>query len=101
MQTIIISILTFGLAFGKVQILDYTNSQIIAIKEGLAKITTGNFKIIHDVDLDQYEKVTSDIATTLNTDAFKSDPLYPYLSHELLQTQELLSNLKPKIEKNP
>lgn len=49
--------------------------------------------------MDQYEKVTSDIATTLNTDAFKNDPLYPYLSHELLQTQELLSNLKPKIEK--
>lgn len=84
---------------GSVEILDYTNSQIVTIDYGQAKTQTGNFKIIHDVDLKQYDRLLLEIEGTLRQDITVENPLHPYLEHELQQTRELLDNLKPRVGK--
>lgn len=83
----------------EVQILDYTTSQIITLQSGQAKIQNGNFKIIHDINLRQYDTLINELTHNITKDALENRPLFPYLNHELLQTQELLNNLKPRIIK--
>lgn len=63
---------------------------------GPAKIQTGNFKIIHDIDLRQYDKIISELTHTLRHDVPNDNSLYPYLEHELYQVTESLGNLKPQ-----
>lgn len=78
------------------EIRDYSNSQIVTLQSGQAKIQIGNFKILHDIDLEQFDKITKAIANTLRNDVDESHPLFPFLNHELLQTQKLLDDLRPK-----
>lgn len=46
------------------QVLDYSNSQIITIEMGTAKLQTGTFKIVHIIELDEYQKAIADIEKT-------------------------------------
>lgn len=77
------------------QILDYSNSQIIAINTGMAKIQNGNFKLIHVIELDKYEKLITELRPILKNHFTENQLLFPYLNHELLHIQDLLNNLKP------
>lgn len=79
--------------------MDFTNSLIVSIHLGQAKIQTGNFKIIHAIDLDEYEKITLHLLSTMNIDIYKKHHLYPYISHELDQIQNLIENLRPRKSK--
>lgn len=75
--------------------MDYTNSQLIAINTGTAKIFNGNFKIIHIIEIDKYQLLLTEINDTIKNNINKKDPILPFLNHELLQTQNILNNLKP------
>lgn len=79
--------------------MDYSNSQILTLQAGKAKIQIGNFKIIHDINLQQFDKVIKDMTNTLQNDVTDTHPLFPFLNHELLQTVELLEDLKPRMVK--
>lgn len=77
------------------QILDYTNSQIISISNGKAKIQEGNFKLIHEIELDNFQTFIDETRTILKNQITDKNILYPYLEHELSQIQELLIRIKP------
>lgn len=72
---------------------------MISINTGQAKLQTGNFKIIHTIDIDEYENVTSGILDLISTDGCKGHHLFPYISYELGQIQNLIENLKPRKSK--
>ena len=84
------------MAQGEIQILDFSTSQIVSIHTGRAKIQTGNFKLIHVIDLNEYEKYTDNLTTILNSGQNRQHSLFPYLSHELEQIRKLIQNLKPR-----
>lgn len=78
----------------EVQLLDYTNSQLISIGTGRAKIQEGNFKLIHVIELDNHQNFIDRIRTILNEEITSEHSLYPYLNYELSQLQTLLDNIK-------
>ena len=82
-----------------IQLLDFTNSLLVSIHTGQAKLQTGNFKLIHVIDLDEYENAIYETSSVINTDGYKQHHLFPYISHELEQIRNLIENLKPKNSK--
>lgn len=90
---------TLGAVFGEVQILDYTNSQIITISNGKAKIQEGNFKLIHVIELDKFQKFIDETSTIIQEHLTESNHLYPYMNHEISQIQESLNRIKPRRSK--
>lgn len=83
-----------------IQILDYTNSQLIPLNIGQAKIQTGNFKLIHDINIGQYQETVSEIESILDQNEIRGHTLYPYLIHELTQLKDLIHNLTPKTKRS-
>lgn len=79
--------------------LDYSNSQIIAINRGRGKIQDGSFKLIHVIELENHQNFINRMHTILNQEITTIHPLYPYLNHELTVLQTLLDGLKPKRNK--
>lgn len=80
---------------GEIQILDYSNSKLVAMHAGLAKIQSGTFKIIHTIDLQSYENIVSELEKTMQTTT-TAHPLIPYLSLTISQIKSHISRLKPK-----
>lgn len=76
------------------QILDYSNSQLIKINTGPAKVQNGTFKIIHIIELEGYEKLIASLEDTLYPESNHS--LYPFLSHEVQVIKNHLQRLKIK-----
>lgn len=83
-----------GVTFCSAQILDYTSSQIIAVNSGKARIQQGNFKLIHIIELDDYQRFTNNMNFVLDKLITSRHPLYQYLTHELTQLQTLLDGVK-------
>lgn len=78
------------------QILDYTNSQIITIEMGTARLQTGTFKIVHIIELDEYQKAITDIERTLDEHIPAKDSSYIYLKHDIAQVKNILNGLQPR-----
>lgn len=83
-----------GITFGEIQILDYTNSQVISISTGKAKIQDGNFKLIHIIELDKHQTFLDRMRAILDKELTNDHPLHPYLKHELDEIQTLMDSLK-------
>jgi Gypsy protein len=81
---------------GEYQILDYSQSQLLAIETGEAKIQNGEFKFIHPINLKRYENIVAKLETTLKRDTIKKHPKFPFFEYELQQLIEGLDELKPK-----
>lgn len=81
---------------GEIQILDFSNSQLISINTGQTKIQNGNFKLIHTIDLNQYENCVAEILAIIDNNEGHNSTLLPYITHEINQIQNLITNLKPK-----
>lgn len=62
----------------------------------MAKILDGHFKLIHVIELNQFQSFVDQTDTMLTNDITDKDPLYPYLSHELLQIKQSLNRIKPR-----
>lgn len=77
------------------QILDYSNSQIIATQTGLSKLVIGTFKILHVIDLEQYNKILATIEETIKRDITRKDTSYTFLMHELTSSKKILDDLRP------
>lgn len=84
------------LASTETQIFDYSNSQLVTLKDGTGRIQNGIFKIIHIIDLGEYERLTNGIEVTIKASVTEKHPLYYYLIHEISQIHNLISKLKPR-----
>lgn len=82
------------------QILDYSNSQIISINTGYAKLQTGTFKLIHTIETDNYQNLINKIELSLYHNVSRTHPLYPFLSHETDQLQSHRDRIKPRIKRS-
>lgn len=78
------------------EILDYSTSEIIALKTGRARVKNGNYKIIHDINLEKYEDAIEEVNTELQTPFIKNHTLYHLLDFELTQVTTQLKKLKHK-----
>lgn len=81
---------------GDVKILDYTNSQVVAIDVGPARIQSGTIRLIHVVNLSDYEALINDISSAIKLNVTTSHPIYPFLIHEIDQIKIHLSYLRPR-----
>jgi Gypsy protein/Baculovirus F protein len=81
------------------QILDFSRAQLVSIDTGLAKIQNGNLKLIHSVDLNQYETFANNLEIVFKKDVIKNHPEFQYLRYELTQIEESVIDLKPKKQK--
>lgn len=76
-----------------VQILDYTNSQLVILKTGTARIQNGNLKLIHIFQMDQYQQFLSGTSSLMEKHIPRNNPLYPLLNHELNQIENLINHI--------
>lgn len=87
--------LFFGITYANVEILDYTNAQIITINTGSAKIQTGTFKLIQVVELEPYQTFINELTHAAIYKIGKNNNIYPMLQHEIAQLQSLIHRLMP------
>lgn len=80
--------------FGITTILDYSHSQLIPIKTGIAAIQNGTFKIIHVFDVEEYETAFHNLSNQVN-EIETTNILYPFLAFELSKAEANLRRLRP------
>lgn len=84
-----------ALCAGEIQILDYSNSKLVALHSGLAKVQTGGFKIVHIIDLRSYDDLIGELENNIVQNITSHHPLIPYLKYTIHQIKSYLSRLKP------
>lgn len=94
--TIIILISLFATCQLEVQILDYTNSQLISVHLGQTRLQNGNFKLIHVLNLTDYEQITHNLNVEINKNSLKSSTNLPFILHDIIQIKNLLERIKPR-----
>lgn len=82
------------------QILDYTNSQVVTLDAGQVKLQTGTFKLIHIIDTDRYQEIIDTIKVKVDEDVNGAHYLRPFITYELLELQGYLDRLKPKTKRS-
>lgn len=80
--------------------MDFSNSQIVSLHTGQTRIQNGHFKLIHIINLDQYEQFLSDVSPILNLETTHNQTIFPLLSHEIQQIRNFLHNLKTKSKRS-
>lgn len=78
--------------------MDYTNSKVIALNTGVAKLQSGTFKIIHTIDLNDYETLVTHLEDNLYSTFNTSHSIIPYLSFTISQIKSTIFRLKPRIK---
>lgn len=86
----------FTFSVGEFQIMEYTNSRLVVINTGSAKIQTGVFKLIHTIDLEKYEDLIKNLESGIDFNKNTDNQLLPYLSYSISQMKSCLSRLKSK-----
>jgi len=77
-----------------VQITDYTNSDIVTLSTGLAKVQTGIFRVIHIIDIKEYENTIDKINQTALMKLKTYDPILPFIKEEVRISKNLINSLK-------
>lgn len=77
------------------QILDYTSSYLITISNGQSKIQDGTYRIIHPIDLKQYDVFVKQTKTYIERNIPESNPFYPILNEEIMQALNLIQSIAP------
>lgn len=90
----------FTLVGADVKILDYTNSQIVTMDAGTARLQTGTFKLIHVIETDRYQELIDNMQETVSKNISESHFLRPFLVHELIEMQSYLDRLKPRAKRS-
>lgn len=60
----------------------------------MAKIQIGNLKLIHIIEINQYQKFVSETTAIMQEHVPKSNPFSPLINHELTQIQDIIDNIK-------
>lgn len=83
-----------------VDIYEY-KSPLVTIKEGIGKISNGYYKIIHAIDLDDYERILNDIKPIIRYQTSRTSPLASQLDYQVSQIDNLLDQLRARnVKKN-
>lgn len=88
-----------GNALADFSILDYSNARLISIHNGIARKQNGTFKVIHSIDLEQYENLTRETEHILDKFVNLDHPLRPFMKQQLIDINGLLDRLMPHREK--
>lgn len=80
------------------QIVDYTSTHLITVNNGQSKVQDGTFKIIHPINLRQYDDFVRETQTYINQNIPKNNPFYPILKEEIMQTLDLIQSIAPFID---
>lgn len=78
------------------QILDYSNSQVIATEIGQSKLIIGDFKILHVIKLNQYDELLTKLEETVRRDISRKDNNFNFLLYGINQQRKALNELKPR-----
>lgn len=73
--------------------MDYSNTQLVTIDVGLAQLQTGNFKIIHIMDIKKYEESINNLEEIIKNKISTNSDLYPFISEEITKIKTLLNRL--------
>lgn len=76
--------------------MDYSNSRLVVINTGSAKIQNGVFKLVHTIDLGEYEDLIGKLENGIDLRDNDDNSLLPYLSYTISQIKSCLSRLKSK-----
>ena len=76
--------------------MDYSNSRLVVINTGSAKIQNGVFKLVHTIDLGEYEDLIGKLENGIDLRDNDDNSLLPYLSYTISQLKSCLSRLKSK-----
>lgn len=69
------------------------NSPIVTMKQGTGKIINGNYKIIHTIHLEEYERAVTEIKTVIRYQEKEAGPLGLQIQHQLSKVENLLDQL--------
>lgn len=84
----------------EVQILDYTNSQLISMHQGQARLQNGNFKLIHILELDEYERTINNLNNEVQRRVLVNSTSLPFLLHDIEQIRNQIKRMKPRIKRS-
>lgn len=80
----------------EVQILDYSNSQLVPIHLGQARLQNGSFKLIHVLNLTQYESIIQEIESEIQNKILRNSTLMPFFLHDIEQMKKHLEIIRPR-----
>lgn len=80
-----------------IKILDYTNTQLIVLGDGIGKIQNGTLKLIHIIDIQCYINLTNTIEQYVHKNITIRHPLHLYLLHDIDQIHSLIKRIHPRV----
>lgn len=66
----------------------------MTMKQGVGRILTGNFKIIHAINISHYDEVISSIKLTVKYRVNRTSILVPQLNHRISEIERLIDQLR-------
>lgn len=75
--------------------MDYSNARLITIQNGIARKQDGTFKVIHSINLEQYQALSEDLESIVDANITYSHPLRPFLTQQVISIKGLLRRLAP------
>lgn len=72
------------------------NNPLVTIKQGVGKICNGNYKIIHTINLNEYEQAVANIKSTMHYRTKNTGTLNLQIEHQLAIIENLLDQLHIK-----
>lgn len=85
-----------GYTTTETQIFDYTHSKLVAINTGTANIQTGNFRIIHVIEIDKYDELLRQIESHISEHINRNHILFPFLSQKINSIKNNIHRLQIK-----
>lgn len=71
------------------------NRPLVTIRQGIGKISKGHYKIIHTIDLNEFDRIVNGIKPIIRYEINRTGALAPQLEHQLSTIENLLDQLRP------
>lgn len=84
----------------EIQILDYSNSQLISFRLGEARLRKGSFKLIHVLELSDFERTIDLLHREMQIKVQKNSSVLPFLNHDINQLMSQLRRMKPRVKRS-
>lgn len=83
------------MCYGSVEVLDYSQSEIVTIEDGNGKIQIGTYRILHVINLTEYATIIEELRTEFDKNIPSSHPLHPFIMEEINNTIINIHNIIP------
>lgn len=67
---------------------------------GQARLQNGNFKLIHILELDKYERTVDDLYNEIQGKNLRNSSILPFLFHDINQLKDQLRRMKPRVKRS-